>query len=203
MRSRAILAVGIALAVGATACSSGLSDRPVDRVSPTAGATEGGDAAPPVEVERRTLFVQDNLAPLDVRPGSEALARAVEGLGLGTEGLEVESLETTPDASGVFLYEDGTDAAWGSLLSQGQPAVFRSFHDEPALGQWLILVTDVVVYRLEDPIPPTAYRWDRAAVDAYAACGMPADPADSCRQEFFRAADTVVLKFSGAPGRGQ
>jgi hypothetical protein len=127
----------------------------------------------------------------------------VTQLGLDEDQLLVTAIKTTSDAVGVFLVEDAPDRPWGSLLNQAQPAVFETFEKDPGLGPWLILVTDVVVHRLHDPVAPTAYRWTRSDVEAYAACGMPADTADPCRQSFYRAATTVVLQLPGRPGPGK
>jgi hypothetical protein len=191
------------VSVLAAACGGGASPGQSVEGVETPTQTAGGDAVPPIETERKTLFVQGNVAPMDFRPGSRDLVQAVERLGLSDEGLLVVALKTTDDASGVFLLEDAPDMDWGSLLTQGQPEIFRTFHQNPGLGRWLILVTDVVVHRLDDPIPPTGYRWARTDVDAYAKCGMPADPADECRREFFRSATTVVLQAPGGPPRGR
>jgi hypothetical protein len=199
---RALIGSMALLALAAAACGGGVSGRSVERVEPAVEGG-GGDGVPPVNIGRKTLFVSKNTDPMELQPGSADLVQAVTGLGLEDEGLLVAAIRTTADSSGVFLVEDAPAVAWGTLLGRSQPEVFETYQKDPTLGDWLILVTDVVVHRLFDPIPPTAYRWTREAVDAYAECGMPRDTTDPCRQTFYRAATTVVLQAPGGAPRGR
>ncbi len=187
----------------AASCTAGVTNQPVQRLPSVAPTAAPGDGVPPVDVGRQTLFFRGNTEPMDFRPGSRDLVRAVAGLGLDGKGLEVTAIKTTVDASGVFLVEDAPDQPWGTLIDPARQAAIQAFDANRDLGQFLILVTDVVVHRLQDPVSPTAYRWARGDVDSYAKCGLPADPADPCRQDFYRAAMQVILLPPGGIHPGQ
>lgn len=118
--------------------------------------------------------------------------------GLGTAGLK-----STGDAAAVMLVEDDPAVPWGTHLHEAEQTLFRTFAGDKGLGDWLILVTDVVVHAAKDPIPPTAYRWARAEVAAYVACGMPAAVSDPCHETFWTSADQVVLAPAGGQPHGR
>jgi hypothetical protein len=92
------------------------------------------------------------------------------------------------------------------LAVPAQRTIFRAFDADPTMGDWLILLVDISVHGLFDPVPLTAYRWDRSEVEAYVACGIPTtglalDGLDPCTQDFYRSANVVVFRFSvGPPG---
>ena len=196
MNGRRLLVVAaVALAVLGPACTSRVAFQPVAPVSPPPGG-RGGDAVAPAPVRggQRYLFRRDR-PPVEVRAGSRRLARAVAGI----RGLTATPLPSTEDAEAVYLVEDAPDRPWGAVLQVARPRVIRAFLRERDGAGWLILVTDVVVHRLRDPVPPTAYRWSRREVEDYARCGIPDSGTNECTVQFFRRADTVVLAPQGGP----
>jgi hypothetical protein len=192
----------VGIAVLSAGCGSSASFQPVGAASPSCGGkATGGDAVAPaagVVGGTRWLFRCDK--PLVAfRPASIKLANLVGNIhGLGTAGLK-----STKDAAAVILVEDDPAVQWGTHLHAAEAEIFRTFAGERSLGAWLIMVTDVVVHAAKDPIPPTAYRWSRAEVAAFVACGMPASAGDPCHDTFWQSADQVVLAPAGGQPHGR
>jgi hypothetical protein len=194
---RSTLALTVALGALAVACG-GPSFRPVGAVPSPSQNKVLADAISP-GLEHDYVFGRGR-PPVDFQPGSSALVDVVKS----TDGLHVAALQSTRDSAAVLLIEDDPKAAWGTHLLPAERALFKEFAEDSSLGKWLILITDVIVLGPKDPIPLTAYMWPRADVEEYVACGIPAaGEQNECSTKFFRIADTVVLKKSGAPPRGQ
>jgi hypothetical protein len=131
--------------------------------------------------------------PVGKEPSSAKLADLVANI----DGLRTGGLESTEGAAAVILVEDSPNTPWGTLLNDAQRKILPSFVSDESTGDWLILVTDVVVHGSADPVPATGYRWTREQVSKYVACGIPASGINDCRAAFFRAADEVVLAAQG------
>lgn len=161
----------------------------------------GGDAVAPMQHERKYIFGQLQ-PPAQIRDSSLRLLEVIED----HQRLSAVALESTLDTSAVILIEQSPSRPWGELATPAQREMFRAFAEDPSLGRWLIVLVDIEVYGLFDPVPLTAYRWDRDAVEAYATCGIPAtglpqDGLDACSLDFYRAADVVSFRFGpGRPG---
>jgi hypothetical protein len=96
------------------------------------------------------------------------------------------------------------DQRWGGVMIPEQRKLFARFASSPALGDWLIVLDDVIVSDGPDPVPLTAYRWERSAVEAYAACGIPRlFVIDECTDAFYIASDTAYVKRGGDTVPGQ
>jgi hypothetical protein len=119
---------------------------------------------------------------------------------LGTDPrLTIEPLLSTPSTVALALRESVSgDQRWGEVMIPAERRLFAGFAGDPSLGRWLILITDVDVSDGPDPVPLTAYRWDRGAVEHFAACGIPPSGFDACTDGFFVAAETQMLIASGS-----
>lgn len=202
LSKRTLIVVGAGFAVLMASCSSGSSTlRPVTAYTPQGGTDSGGDAvapAPGVRGGKSYLFRVDRPS-VGIQRASVKLADLVASIeGLGTSGLQ-----STESTAAVIMVEDSPDTPWGTLLNEAQRKIFPSFAGDDSMGDWLILVTDVVVHGSDDPVPATGYRWTREQVSKYVSCGIPASGINDCRVEFFRAADEVVLHAQGYVPRGR
>lgn len=201
LNKRSVVVLGAGLAVLVTSCSSSSSKlRPVSAYTPSGGVKSGGDAvapAPGVEGGRSYLFRIDR-PPVGIQPASVKLADLVANI----DGLRTAGLQSTEGAAAVIMVEDSPNTPWGTLLTEAQRKVFPSFSRDESMGDWLILVTDVVVPG-QDPVPATAYRWNRRLVSSYVSCGIPASGTNDCKAKFFNAADEVVLHAQGYVPRGK
>lgn len=199
---RMALVLVLATALLASACGSNATFEPVGAASPTCfGNDKGGDAVAPaagVKGGRRWLFRCDR-PRVAFRQPSISLANLVGDI----PGLRTAGLKSTSDATALILVEEDPSVPWGTRLQQAEREVFQAFNGDKAMGGWLILVTDVVVHASLDPVPPTAYRWTRAEVATFVACGMPAAATDPCRQTFWKSADQIVLAPAGGQPRGR
>lgn len=154
--------------------------------------------APGVKGGRSYLFRIDR-PPVAIRPASVRLADLVASIpGLGTS-----AIPSTDGAAAVILVEDSPNTPWGTRLSQAQAKILPAFDANRSMGDWLIMVTDVVVKGSQDPIPFTGYRWTRKQVRTYVSCGIPSTGTNDCRIAFFRAANSVVLAAAGYVPRGR
>lgn len=200
LRPLAIL-LSLALAVGLlSACTGGAQGRGVGEAGGDGGKTSGGDAVAPAPVEggERYLFRTDQ-PPVEIRDVTRDAISALPKL----DGLDYVPLPSTEGTVAVSIIEDAPDEPWGSVVNEARTVLFQEFASNDAMGEWLILVTDVVVHMLQDPIPPTAYRWPRAEVEEFAACGIPQSGTNQCSTEFFRLAESVVLAQMGGPNPGR
>lgn len=201
LAKRSVVVFVVGLAALLASCSSDAPKlRPVEAYTPVGGVRTGGDAvapAPGVRGGRSYLFRLDR-PPVGIQPASVKLANLVADI----TGLRTAGLQSTDGAAAVILVEDSPDTPWGTLLSEAQRKIFPSFAGDESMGEWLILVQDVVVPG-QDPVPATAYRWTRRVVDGYVSCGIPASGTNDCKAKFFKAADEVVLHAQGYVPRGR
>ncbi len=157
---------------------------------------------PPANLSLNVLYVGSRAArpwyvfgpDARVQPSSVKLAELVPW----DPRLNVVAPPSPGETAALDLVEDAfpTDR-WGALLIPAERRTFAAFAADRTLGEWLIMFTDVRVVRGPDPIPTTGYRWTRADVEAYAACGIPASLIDECTIAFFRSADTVLFSSVG------
>jgi hypothetical protein len=194
---RPIMVLTVALGALAAACS-GPSLRPVGSIAPPSESPGiSVDVVAPT-LEHNFVFERGS-PPVDFQPGSTTLV----GLLPKTPGLHVAALQSTKDSVAIFMIEDDPKVAWGALLLPAEKTVFERFAEDPKLGDWLMLIDDVIVPGPKDPVPVTAYRWSRADVEQYVACGIPKPGTQNdCSGIFFRIARTVILKHSNYVPRG-
>ncbi|MGH2556772.1 MAG: hypothetical protein ACRDHO_13790 [Actinomycetota bacterium] len=201
LNKRSLVVLGAGLAALLASCSSSSSTlNPVSAYTPQRGTDSGGDAvapAPGVKGGKSYLFRIDR-PPVAIQPASVKLANLVASI----DGLRTAGLQSTEGAAAVIMIEDSPDTPWGTLLSEAQEKVFPSFADDESMGDWLILVTDVVVGG-QDPVPATGYRWTRSQVNSYVSCGIPASGTNDCKSDFFGKAQSVVLAAQGYVPRGR
>jgi hypothetical protein len=188
----------------AAACSQG-SAGPRTAAS---GSCNGGDAIANIEGKNQqyifcSVTPNPDVANAGLQPSSAQLGASVPKL----DGLSWTALKSTKDTSAILLVENRQDVPWGSLIGPAEAQVFKAFAKDKSLGDWLIVITDVVVNAVTDPIPATARRWNRQQVESYAKCGIPeAVPmagADACTSAFLSSATTVLVTFAGGVPRGQ
>ena len=201
-RTRPVLTTFVVLGLLGAACGSNATFRPVGAASPSCSGNEkGGDAVAPtagVKGGTRWLFRCDR-PKVAFQQASIKLANLVGSIhGLGTAGLK-----STNDATAVMLVEDDPAVPWGTHLYEAERSIFRAFAGDKSLGDWLILVTDVVVHGVADPVPPTAYRWTRAEVEQFVSCGVPQSGVNDCSKAFYLTGDQVQLTGPGNVGHGQ
>jgi hypothetical protein len=130
--------------------------------------------------------------PTAIQESSQDLVKIV----LPHKELHVFALNSTKDTAALIVIEVSIHTRWGVLMIPAERKIIRAFADDPTLGKWLILLTDVDVRDEPDPIPLTAYRWTRAMVEQYKQCGIPAVQIDDCTRAFYQAAKTVLVSAS-------
>lgn len=198
--------MGAALCILAAACG-GTSGVPL---TVSSGSCNGGDAVAPIKgKETQYIFCavtpNPEAANASLQPSTARLGKSVPKL----DGLSWTALRSTKDTSAILLVEDRQDVPWGSLIGPAEAQVFKAFAKDKSLGDWLIVITDVVVVKVgvTDPVPATARRWSRQQVESYAKCGIPeAVPltgADACTSAFLSGGLTVFVAFAGGVPRGQ
>lgn len=145
-----------------------------------------GDVAPP---------------PTDVQTATRQLAADIR---IGPR-LKITVLPSTTGTVALAFDEISTEKQqWGGVMIPEQRKMFGRFASDPSLGDWLIVLDDVIVSDGLDPIPLTAYRWPRSAVEAYAACGIPPQfVIDDCTHAFYEASDIMLVIRGGGGGAGQ
>lgn len=191
-------ALGIVLLLAASCSRAQLQ-----AVAPPTPQVVRGDALSPVPREQPWIFSKGlprpgDLRRFEIREASERLLDVVPRL----KGLHEAPLKTTERTAGLFLLEVQSTELPGELLRRAQNPIFRAFAEDPTLGDWLILVMDVVVRAPPDPIAPTAYRWTRQQVEDYLRCGLPEEGFNDCSRAFFDKAAVVVLKGAAGPPVG-
>jgi hypothetical protein len=133
-----------------------------------------------------------------VQPGSRVLAGGVPV----NDRLVVKALPSAGGTVAVDLLELSPPGhRWGERMIPAEREMFRSFASDRTLGDVLVIVDDVKVLRRPDPVQMTAYRWDRSAVESYAACGIPDQLIEACTDAFYMAAEMVVVG-RGRPASG-
>jgi len=139
-------------------------------------------------------------ADISVQPGTHSLVHTLAPN--ASKKLEVFPLPSPQGTSAVAIRElNKGPMPWGSLSTPAQRVVYRTFASDQSLGDWLVVVTDVAVLDGTDPVPLTAYRWPRSAVEAYARCGIPPvgqgipwGKIDPCTDQFFMDSQTVLVR---------
>jgi hypothetical protein len=188
--------MGVALlAVASTSCFSRsvrhqtLSTIAPSEAVPVAAQTEAlGDVLAPQLTYPLYLF-EDATPPAGVQRSSVTLVKVVEP----RKRLHIIALKSTRETAAVFVQEISIHTHWGVLMIPAERQIIRAFADDPSLGKWLILLTDVDVRGDPDPIPLTAYRWTRLQVEQYKACGIPDTMIDECTKAFYHLAKTVLV----------
>jgi hypothetical protein len=161
-------------------------------------AVPGGDAIAPGTRPRKFIFERVMPRPTAlVRESSQWLLSRVPK----SDRLQASTLESTENTAALSLLEESPARPWGELTTPAQRKIFKAFVADRALGEWLILLVDINVYGVIDPVLPTAYRWSRPEVEAYVACGIPTsglagDGLNACTQDFYGASDIVVMRTS-------
>jgi hypothetical protein len=172
---------------------------------------EGGVSLVPLT--SRPLFVFGPPVPVSyVQEASDLLVSTVPQHGR----LTVQPLPSPRGTAAVNLIEEARKKdRWGELLTPAQRLVFAQFGGDPSLGDWLVVVNDVKVLAGPDPIPLTAYRWPRQAVEEYVSCGIPEpghgipwEQIDQCSSQFYLLAEMklvaqIRLGQQGTEGGGQ
>ncbi len=186
------------------ACQSSGAGTPVASVGspcPDGSSRTGGGAitpAPGVKGGSRYVFRCDNPA-VAYTEGTKQLANLAATVpGIGSMGLK-----STPDAAAVLMVEDDADVPWGTRLLAAERKDYEAFASNKSMGDWFILVADVVVHGSADPIAPTAYRWTRQEIEDYVACGIPETGRNDCSATFYRAAQIIVLAPQGVAPHGK
>jgi len=170
----------------------------------------GGEADPGISllpVLFKPVFVFGHAVPAaHVQPASQSLVGTVKS----NKRLMVDPLPGPAGTAAVHVLETSRTAdRWGALTTPAQRAIYSMFASDQSLGDFLVMVTDVRVTDGPDPVPVTAYRWPRAAVEDYAACGIPKvgigipwTHIDPCTDQFFQISQTVMV-LPGAKVIGQ
>lgn len=169
------------------------------------GGPESGISLVPILSSPVFVFGPE-VSAITVQPMSQRLLGSIPPRNL----LEVKALPSPQGTAALALRETTTtEDRWGSLNIPAQRRIYSAFARDARLGDWLVLVTDIRVLDGSDPIPMMAYRWERAAVESYAACGIPPvgvgvpwTEIDDCTDEFFVAGDQVLVR-PRAPSAGQ
>jgi hypothetical protein len=186
--------LAVAALLSASCVGHGFTGRSVGTVPPPApepgqvGVGVAGDViapGPPVPV----FLFERATPPADIQQGSIELATLIHQ----QKDLHVVALKSTRETAAVILVEVSAHQRWGRLMIPAERQIIRAFAQDPKLGDWLILLTDVDVRDEPDPIPLTAYRWTRDDVEQYDRCGIPPAAIDDCTQAFYAAARTVLV----------
>jgi hypothetical protein len=129
--------------------------------------------------------------PTLVRDASMQLKALVDG----HARLKITPLPSTDGTVALGFQETSTvKDHWGGVMIPAERKLFARFASDITLGKWLIVVDDVHVTDGKDPVPLTAYRWPRSAVEAYFACGIPPQfVIDDCTHSFYGASEIVFL----------
>jgi len=163
-----------------------------------------GDRAPVPAGSPRPITVGVDLVPLHIpafifgsptlRPKLQAGSLALVVAAGKHPRLRVLALPSPSGTVAVdFLETSPPGHHWGEELFPAERSVFRAFARDPSLGRFLVVLTDVETDGTPDPIPLTAYRWERRDVERYAACGIPNRAIDACTSAFYERADTRIV----------
>jgi len=164
---------------------------------PQSDGGSSGVSLVPLSIEE--FIFGPSVAVSKVQPESGILV----GLIKPNKRLHIGPLPSPPGTAAMDFVEDSTpDLRWGELMWPAQRKVFSAFAADPSLGEWLVIVDDVNVEGGSDPIPVTAYRWPRSAVEDYARCGIPPDGIDDCTSEFYTTSE-VLFVMRPSQSRGQ
>jgi hypothetical protein len=164
--------------------------------SPAAAPT-GGQAVVAIPTVQ-TLFGPP-LSDAEIQPGTLKLKRQIAP----HRRLKVTALPSSLRTVALGLRETARGKQrWGEVMIPEERKVFLRFAQDPSLGDWLIMITDVDVRDGPDAVPIVAYRWARDDVETYAACGIPQSiTIDRCTDTFFQAPDYLFLHAGGEGGK--
>jgi hypothetical protein len=108
--------------------------------------------------------------------------------------LQVRALPSGSGTAAIdFLETAPAGHQWGEVMLPVERTVFKAFAKQPALGDYLVMLTDVDVLSGPDPIPITAYKWSRKDVEAYARCGIPDQGFNPCTDTFFLKGNSRIV----------
>jgi hypothetical protein len=171
---------------------------PVSSACPGGETTGGGAISPAAGVEGNTRYIfRCDKPAVAYTPATRDLANLAATVpGVGTMGLK-----STPDTVAVFVQEHDPSVPWGTRLDAAERKMYETFAADKSMGDWFILVADVVVDG-PDPIAPTAYRWTRQQVEDYVQCGIPEAETNDCSKAFYKEANVIVLAGQGGPPHG-
>jgi hypothetical protein len=183
------------------------SPPPIDATGPAVVAAEMEGFAAIAQPQLQYIFAPREVVvgevpapPTLVRDASVELKAMVDG----HVRLKITPLPSTDGTVALGFQETSSVRdRWGNIMIPAERKLFVRFASDASLGQWLIVVDDVHVTDGKDPIPLTAYRWPRSAVEAYFACGInPAFVIDDCTHSFYGASEIAYL-FAPGSGQGQ
>ena len=155
-----------------------------------------------VPVLSRPVFIFGPAVPVsEVQVGSFALASGFTE----SSRLKVAPLPSPTGTAAAYVREVSRfEDRWGAIGIPAQRRIFASFAADPTLGEWLVLVSDIEVRGPSDPVPMSAYRWPREAVEAYSECGIPREGEgvpwtrlDDCSGSFYAASETLLVQPRG------
>jgi hypothetical protein len=148
---------------------------------PAAGSSSGINVKALADAGAQSGFDRNDLIG-PVQTSSLSLAKPFRHV----TDLHVAPLHSpTGEAAVEVLETDHGTQRWGRLMIPAERRIIASFARNQALGQWLVIVDDVLIQGGPDPVPLTGYRWARKDVEAYAACGIPARAIDGCTSAFY------------------
>jgi hypothetical protein len=196
---RAILTCAVAVTGLVGAACSGPSLRSVEGYTPPPESP--GISVDVISPTLQHQYVFERGTPaVDFQPGSKSLVEMLRS----TPGLHVAALRSTPDSAAIFMIEDDQAVPWGTILLPAEKSVFEKFAADPTMGDWLMVIDDVIVGGPKDPVPVTAYRWARSDVEKYVQCGIPKPGTQNdCSKVFYLIARTVILQKSNYVPRGR
>jgi hypothetical protein len=196
IRRTPVLVLGLAvLAVVSTSCfGNRVTGRSVQGISGVKAPEIAGDVLAPGPPYPFYLFERAT-PPADIQKASLELLKLVTP----RHDLHLFALKSTQDTAAIALIEVSLHTRWGKAMIPAERQIIQAFADDTGLGKWLIILDDVDVRGEPDPVPLTAYRWSRAEVEQYKACGIPPVKLDACTDDFYRVARVVVVS-SGIKG---
>jgi hypothetical protein len=214
LRRLVLASTSVALLFG-SACSGPkiivASPRPLDRPTPKPQAADPSRVdgfafiAQPhfqyIFAPRAVILGDEPPPPTDVQGATRDLAAQVPA----HKRLKLTPLPSTEGTVALAFEETSTEKQqWGGVMIPEQRKLFARFASDASLGDWLIVLDDVIVSNGPDPVPLTAYRWPRSAVEAYAACGIPPlFVIENCTHAFYSAGDTMYVMRGGGTNIGQ
>jgi hypothetical protein len=150
---------------------------------------------------RAVILGDEPPPPTDVQGATENLAATVAT----HKRLKLTPLPSTEGTVALAFEEFSSGKQqWGGVMIPEERKLFGRFASDTRLGEWLIVLDDVIVSDGADPIPLTAYRWPRSAVEAYAACGIPPQfVIEDCTHAFYSASDTMYVMRGSGTSAGQ
>jgi hypothetical protein len=187
------------------------SPRPLDQPAPNPQAADPSNAegfAFIAQPHFQYIFAPRDVLLGDVAPPPTDIQIATRDLAAKVathKRLKLTPLRSTEGTVALAFEESSTEQdRWGGVMIPEERKLFARFAADGALGAWLIVLDDVIVSDGADPVPLTAYRWPRSAVEAYAACGIPPQfVIEDCTHAFYSASDTMYVMRGSGTSAGQ